>query len=163
MKAINLILAVILFACNESSDQKAVIDYFGQKPPGENAELFAPGIISTSSFEHSAPSFSPDGKTVLWAIMKMPGYHTIILEMNCENNKWATPHSPSFSDSTANEVYPSFSPDGKYLYYSSSRKTSSSDTSIKGNRLWKVEKNKNGWGTPMLLDTVVSKGGEYAS
>ena len=110
MKAINLILAVMIIVCNQSSGQKIIIDYFGQKPPLENAELFAPGIISTSSFEHSAPSFSPDGKTVLWTVMKMPGYHTFILEMNYEDGKWSKPLSPSFSDSTANEVYPSFSP-----------------------------------------------------
>ena len=163
MKAINLIFAVMIVACNQGSDQKVVIDYFGQKPPVGNAELFAPGIISTNSFEHSAPSFSPDGKTVLWTIMRMPAYHTIILEMNYENGKWSQPHSPSFSDSSVNEVYPSFSPDGKQLYFSSSRKSSINDTSVKGNRLWKVEKIKNGWSTPLLLDTLVSKGGEYAS
>ena len=37
------------------------------------------------------------------------------------------------------------------------------DTSVKGNRIWKVEKNENSWGTPTLLDTLVTKGGEYAS
>ena len=163
MKAINLIFAAMIFSCNQGSDQKIVIDYFGQKPPLENAELFAPGIISTSSFEHSAPSFSPDGKTVLWTIMRMPGYHTIILEMNYENGKWSSSHAPSFSDTTVNAVYPSFSPDGKNVYFSSDRKVSMNDTSFKGNRLWKVEKNENGWAAPILLDTVVSKGGEYAS
>ena len=95
--------------------------------------------------------------------MRMPGYHTIILEMNYENGKWSQPRSPSFSDSTVNEVYPSFSPDGKHLYFSSSRRLSTNDTSVRGNRLWKVEKNRNGWGIPILLDTLISRGGEYAS
>ncbi len=163
MKLMILIFAVMISACNQNSAQKVVIDYFGQKPPVENAKLFAPGIISTSSFEHSTPSFSPDGKTVLWTIMRMPGYHTIILEMKYENGKWSPPHSPSFGDSTANEVYPSFSPGGKHLYFSSSRMASTTDTSIKGNRLWKVQRTCDGWGTPILLDTLISKGGEYAS
>ena len=163
MKAINLIFVVMIIACNQSSDQKVGIDYLGQKPPVDSAELFAPGIISTGSFEHSAPAFSPDGKTVLWTVMEMPSYHTILLEMNYETGKWSSPHPPSFTDTTANTVYPSFSPDGKHLYFSSNRKVSMSDTSIKGNRLWKVEKDENGWTTPILLDTVVSKGGEYAS
>lgn len=163
MKAINLILVVLIFSCNQTSKQEISINYFGQKPPGDTTELFAPGIISTDAFEHSAPSFSPDGKTVLWAVMKMPSYHTSILEMNYENEKWSAPHSASFSDSTVNEVYPSFSPGGKQLYFSSDRKQTIRDTSIKGNRLWKVEKNENGWGVPMLLDIIVSGGGEYAS
>lgn len=162
MRSIYLIV-VVLFSCNQASERKTIINYCGQKTPGENAELFAPGIISTSSFEHSAPSFSADGQTVLWAVMEMPSYHTRILQMDFANGKWSQPHSPAFCDTMANEVYPSFSPDGKDLYFSSSRKINDNDTLAKGNRLWKVKKNSNGWETPILLDTVVSKGGEYAS
>lgn len=139
------------------------MDYFGQKPPAENAELFAPGMISTNAFEHSAPAFSPDGKTVLWAIMEMPSYQTNILEMNYANGSWSSPHSPSFIDSAANEVYPCFSTDGNQVFFSSNRRQPKDYTSVKGNRIWKVEKNDTSWGTPTLLDTLVSKGGEYAS
>ena len=163
MKAIYLTHVLLLFYGIQGRAQKIKIDYFGQKPPTNTAMLFAPGLISTDLFEHSAPSFSPDGKTVLWTIMKMPGYRTMILEMKYEHGKWSKPGSPSFTDTTANEVYPSFSPDGKHLYFSSSRMTHINDTSVKGNRLWKVEKNQRGWGVPILLDTSVSKGGEYAS
>lgn len=163
MKAIRIIFGVIILSCSQARKQGITIDYCGQKPPVENAELFAPGMISTNAFEHSAPAFSPDGKTVLWSIMKMPSYHTSILEMNYENGKWSSPHSPSFSDSTANDTYPCFSRDGKQLYFSSNRMATIDDTSVKGNRIWKVENNGNSWGTPTLLDTVVSKGGEYAS
>jgi Tol biopolymer transport system component len=163
MKGIHIIFVVTIFSCSQANKEEITIDYCGQKPPGENAELFAPGIISTNAFEHSAPAFSPDGKTVLWSIMKMPSYHMSILEMNYVIGKWSSPHSPSFSDSTANDVYPCFSTDGKQLYFSSNRMATINDTSVKGNRIWKVEKNENGWGTPTLLDTPVSKGGEYAS
>jgi hypothetical protein len=158
-----LILVVMMISCSGDNKKSIIIDYLGQKPPIDSAELFAPGIISTTSFEHSAPVFSPDGTTLIWAIMKMPSYHTLLMEMNYENGKWSSPHSPSFSDTTANTVYPSFSPDGKHLYFSSDKKINTNDTIIKGNRLWKVEKIINGWAVPILLDTVVSKGGEYAS
>ena len=163
MRIISLTFFVVFLIYYEANGQKVNIDYLGQRPPKDTAELFAKGIISTNSFEHSAPVFSPDGKTVLWSIMKMPSYHTIILEMNYENGKWSSPHTPSFSDTLANEAYPSFSPDGKQLYFSSSRRVSKLDTIAKGNRLWKIEKNSTGWGVPVLLDTVISKGGEYAS
>ena len=85
MKGIILIFAVLTFSCVQTGNQKINIDYLGQKPPADSAELFAPGIISTGSFEHSAPAFSPDGKTVLWAVMEMPSYHTILLEMKYDN------------------------------------------------------------------------------
>jgi len=158
----SLIFIVILFSCNQTNKQRTIIDYLGQKPPTDTAELFAKGMISTSSLEHSAPVFSPDGKTVLWSIMKMPGYHMVILEMNYDNGKWSSSHSPSFSDTLANEVYPSFSPDGKHLYFSSDRIGAKNDTNAKGNRLWKAERTGKDWSIPVLLDTLISKGGEYA-
>ena len=162
MKILGLIFIVVLFSCNQTNKQSTIIDYLGQKPPIDTAEVFAKGMISTSSLEHSAPVFSPDGKTVLWSIMKMPGYHMIILEMNYDIDKWSSPHTPLFSDTLANEVYPSFSPDGKQLYFSSDRIDSKNDTNTIGNRLWKVERNGKDWGVPVLLDTIISKGGEYA-
>lgn len=155
--------SLLVISYGEAIGQRVTIDYLGQNPPGDSAGLFAKGLISTNLSEHSSPVFSPDGKTVLWTIMKMPSYHTRILEMNYGNGKWSSPHTPSFCDTSANEVYPSFSPDGKQLYFSSNRKAEKTDTSIKSNRLWKVERNGNGWGTPILLDTIISKGGEYAS
>ncbi len=163
MKPILLIFLVLIITYAEVNSQDGRIDYLGQKLPGDKAELFAQGIISTNSFEHSSPVFSPDGRKVLWSVMKMPSYHTIILEMNYRDGKWSSPHSPSFSDTATNETYPSFSPDGKQLYFSSGRRTSINDTSVKGNRLWRVEKNGYSWGVPILLDSVVSRGGEYAS
>ena len=121
MKSISLILVVLILSCNQTTKQAVHIDYPGQKPLIDKATLFAPGIIDTASYIHSAPAFSPDGKKMLWAIMQMPSYHTSILEVKYENGKWSLPYPPSFSDSIANYVYPSFSPDGKQLYFTKSR------------------------------------------
>jgi hypothetical protein len=163
MKSFWLVLTVLIFSCNHTNEQKVNIGYFGQKPPIDTAELFAPGIIDTGTYIHSAPAFSTDGKTMLWADMQMPSYHTSILEVKYENGKWSLPQSPSFVDSVANYVYPSFSPDGKQLYFSSDRRINDKDTLVKGNRLSKVERNGVAWGEPILLDSIISRGGEYAS
>jgi Tol biopolymer transport system component len=157
------LLAVLLISSCDQKNKMVTIDYLGQKPPADQAELFANGKISTDAFEHSAPSFSPDGKTVLWAIMEMPSYKSSILEMNYESGKWSEPHHPSFSDTTVSDIYPSFSPDGKHLYFSSERKLPSGQSPDKGNIIWKVEKTENGWAIPEPVDSAVSKGGEYAA
>jgi hypothetical protein len=102
------LLVFLFFSLRVSAQNSNPINYPDQKPPGMVAQVFAPGIISTDAIEHSSPALSPDGKTVLWAIMKMPSYQTRLLEMNFANNKWSLPHAPSFSDTTANEVYPIF-------------------------------------------------------
>lgn len=137
------------------------LDYLGQKPPGSNAELFAFGQISTDAYEHSAPTFSPDGKTVLWGIIELPSWRAKLWEMNKVDGQWSAPHAPSFSDQSADYVYPSFSPDGKVLYFSSRRVLPSGDTpSI--NKIWKVAKTPQGWGTPTLLESLVSERGYFA-
>jgi hypothetical protein len=41
-------------------------DYFGQKPPGNLPEIFAPGIISTENGWEAAITFSPDGQKVFY-------------------------------------------------------------------------------------------------
>jgi Tol biopolymer transport system component len=156
-----LLTFILLFSCSPNNESLTV-DYLGQKSPIGKAELFAFGTISTDAFEHSAPSFAPDGKTVLWAIMEMPSYKASILEMNFEKGRWSAPHRPSFSDPTVSDIYPSFSPDGKLLYFSSERKLPSGKSPEKGNIIWRVEKTENGWATPEPLDSAVSNGGEYA-
>ena len=113
---VGLLVMVALSRC--MSHQENEIDYLRQKPPGMEAQIFAPGIISTNSMEHSAPAFSPDGSVVLWTVVDS-NYHGYLLEMKFEQGKWSSPQRPSFADSTADDYYPSFAPDGKKLYFSS--------------------------------------------
>ena len=57
----HLIIAATIFliyGCSHQSD----FEYFGQTPPGNTPELFAPGIISLDDRNESMITFSPDGK-----------------------------------------------------------------------------------------------------
>jgi hypothetical protein len=67
--------------------------------------FFAKDIISTDLYEHSAPAFSPDGKTVLWTIVEM-NKPARLMEMTMEANTWSKPHAPSFADSLHDDFYP---------------------------------------------------------
>ena len=155
-------MLVAISSCNRSGKGDATIDYPGGRIATDSAELFAPGIISSDSFEHSAPTFSPDGRTVLWSILEMPSWKASILEMNYHDGEWSVPVRPTFSDTTASDIYPSLSPDGKTLYFSSSRRLPSGEFPSRGNVLWTVKKTGTGWSVPQPLDSVVSKGGEYS-
>jgi Tol biopolymer transport system component len=155
----SLVATVVLLNCTTKKESQ--INYLGQKPPGTVAELFAPGIVSTDSFEHSAPVFSPDGTVVLWTVVSK-SYRASLLEMKYEREQWSAPHRPTFADSTADDYYPSFSPDGKKLYFSSRRKMPVGYPETGDMRIWEVERNQNGWETPVPFDTTVSQGKDYA-
>jgi hypothetical protein len=149
-----------LFACGANNNSHPSIDYLGMTPPGATAQEFAPGIVSTDSFEHSSPVFSPDGTLVFWNIISRvrPAQ---LLEMTYEDGKWSSPHNPSFGDPTADDFYPSFSSDGKTLYFSSRRKVPAGYQQ-RDMRIWTVVRNGNSWGTPVPFDSTVSTGMEYA-
>jgi hypothetical protein len=64
-----LLVILYLFALSSCAPSSRLADftkltgpYLGQKPPGMTDALFAPGYVSTGYFEHSSPTFSPDGK-----------------------------------------------------------------------------------------------------
>jgi Tol biopolymer transport system component len=157
-----LFVFLIGLSCNHDPARgKVRINYPAKKMASQTAELFAPGVISTDSTEHSSPTFSPDGKTVLWSIVEIPSWKASLLEMNYENGNWSAPQRPSFSDTTASDIYPSFAPDGT-LYFSSGRKLPSGLTPAKGNVIWRVNRSGTGWGVPQPLDSMVSKGGDYS-
>jgi hypothetical protein len=156
-------LLIVLFAAQAATYAQAPgqINYFGEAVAKSSARLFAKGIVSTPEYEHSSPVFSPQGDVVLWTIMGRD-YRASIYEMRFSGGRWSQRARPSFADSTADDYYPSFSPDGKTLYFSSRRKSADAAIQTTDMRIWKVDRTPAGWGRPVPFDTVVSKGGEYA-
>lgn len=136
-------------------------DYLGQKPPGKTPEIFAPGVISTKYYEHSAPAFSPDGKKVVWTVLYERGKPSRLMEMHQEAGEWTNPAPVTFGDAAADDFYPSFSYTGDKLYFCSRRNVPAGYKNV-GLRIWQVENKKKGWGVPMPFDTAVSKGEDYA-
>jgi len=71
--------------------------YFGLKPPGKDAELFAPGILSTEFHDDAAPMFYKQ-EVYFRIIYKKEGkYFGKIFCMKQINNKWQKPELASFS------------------------------------------------------------------
>jgi Tol biopolymer transport system component len=157
---VKMLVLCQLFVLRLAAQPVSSINLLDQNQPGSIARVFAPGIISTDAIEHSAPAFSPDGKTVFWAIMKMPSYQTRLLEINFTDNKWSMAHAPSFSDTTANEVYPHFSAGGDSLFFCSDRKQD--PMASRKSTLWYVTKDARGWSEAKLLDTLAFKKDLYA-
>jgi len=129
-------------------------EYIGQKTPGSKPEIFAKDIVSSNRSEHSCVTFSPDGKEVYWSSVLINKFK--ILSMKIEGNKWTAPHLASFSkNSDYLDDGPSFSPDGKRLFFISQRPIKSNEKAGKEN-IWIIEKTENGWSTPIPISSTVN-------
>ncbi len=129
--------------------QNLKFDYFGIKSPGEKIELFAPNIVSLKDSKEKSLAISPNGDEVFFS--GGPSWPKCkIMHVKKNNNKWTEPKVAGFSmDCYATE--PAFSPDGKYLYYSSSK----GEQDIKQYCIWRVEKIGNNWGNPKKVIDIV--------
>jgi ankyrin repeat protein len=135
-------------------------DYLGQKPPAREAELFAPGIVSSIWGLHSTAVFSPDGNEVYWAPMiSYPGEiysRGGLLMMKRVNNRWTAPAWASFSGPDFEDDVPFFSPDGKRIYFISSRLLPG-EKQGGAERIWLADRTPNGWSDPRPLDAAVNE------
>lgn len=123
-----------------------------------NLTPFAPDIVDTR-YDEEASSFSPDNKTVYFAMGSI--YSTICFSKNV-NGKWVKPRVASFSGKWK-EMDPFISPDGKRLFYSSSRPLPNTKQDIpnKHFELWYVDDIGSGnWGKPHHLGYPVNTGKE---
>jgi len=105
-----------------------LFDYFGQVPPGDAAQVFAPGTISGNATKDGVLAISPKGDEVFFVRGEWP--NTTIMHMKKSNGEWSTAVTAAFSEDCGC-TEPAFSPDGSYLYFSSNRgKANINDYSI---------------------------------
>ncbi len=127
--------------------------YLGQKPPGNRAEIFAPGIISTGLHDDAGPAFNRDGTEIFFRIAGKP--YGIIATMKQVNGTWTKPDLAPFSGR-----YPDggaeFSFDEKSVYFGSRRPTGEKGEPQKTSDIWVVDKNELGYGTPAKLGPVIN-------
>jgi ankyrin repeat protein len=135
-------------------------DYLGQKPPADEAEVFAIGIISSIWGLHSTAVFSPDGNEVYWApMMSFPGEiysRGGLLMMKRVRGHWTAPSWALFSGPDLDDDVPFFSVDGKRIYFISQRPMPGMESSEK-ERIWFADRTNGGWSTPRPLDPVINE------
>jgi len=135
-------------------------DYLGQKPPEGNAELFAPGIISSIWGLHSTAIFSPDGNEVYWApMMEYPGETYSrggLLMMKRVNGKWTPPDWAPFSGPDLDDDVPFFASGGKRIYFIS-RRPLPGETEPGSEKIWYADRTESGWTPPQPLDRAVNE------
>jgi len=159
MKKILLIMLMALVYVSCTQIEKNFLEtkdaYFGLTPPGLNPEVFAPGIVSDSTWaEHCQVAISPKGDEIYWSAWsgKYPkadgtGSTEQIYFSQFINGEWTKPALAEFVKNhlTILNGGPVFSPDGNRLYFYSVDRPGglgSMDT-------WYVEKIDGKWSEPV--------------
>lgn len=83
----------------------------GQNPPGSTAELFAPGIVNTEAFEEKEGMFVADMNSFYFVRGDKDGPARQLIMLKYNNNQWYQ------SVVVEGKTEPSFSPDGKTIYF----------------------------------------------
>ena len=93
--------------------------YLGQETPGPVPELFAPGVIATG-FNERDLAISPDGNEIFYGLLT--SRHITIMHTRQVNGRWTEPETAPFArDNRFFFLEPCFSPDGKTVYFLSTR------------------------------------------
>jgi hypothetical protein len=90
--------------------------YFGQTPPGNTPQIFAPGIVSIPNRNEAVITFSPDGASVFFYIQKYPGPgNPYTMYATYTSNHWTTPDTIPFTVGRSTGE-PSFAYNGNRVY-----------------------------------------------
>ncbi len=138
-----LLCLAMLAGCTAAADTPA---------PGD-AKLWTPTAISGPGYE-SSPTFTPDGRTMVYLAADKDFGNYRLMQSHCENGAWGKPAPPPFSmPLPVIEADPFLTPDGKRLYYISSRHAPAKEDFD----IWYVERTREGgWGEPQRLPEPVN-------
>jgi hypothetical protein len=144
-----VLVALSLMVCavpvaEAGDDERPAGPYFGQKPPGLEAEIFAPDLISKTGRYEFAISFAPGGQRLLFST-QIGEDRTEILFSQVVGGAWTTPEPVRLSGGTCKgEMEAFFTPDGHRVFFAPF------DEAL-GVRIWQVEFEGNMWGEPSPL------------
>lgn len=119
----------------------------------QKAELIAPGMISTGMNERDI-TISPDGKEYYYTVVAPRNVYSVILVRKWSNNKWSEAEVAPFSG-MYNDLEAAFSPDGKKIFFASSRPVDDADKPGDYN-IWYVERTANGWSEAKSIGSNVN-------
>lgn len=120
--------------------------YLGQNPPGNKAQLFAPGIVS-DGLNNRDMAMTPDGSEIYYAVNMRNFDISTILTVRWTGDSWGKPELASFAtDKNYTYLEPAISPDGSRFFF-----VSSSRDGKNKNDIWVMNRKAGGWGKPEKL------------
>ncbi len=152
--ALAAILLVSMGSCSEpaSEHQDAIRfeslsgPYLGQEPPGDEPQLFLPGLITTHRSE-TYIAFLEDARACVYSTITDEGQKTFYTFES--DGRWTPPQRAPFEELQGHPNYTT-GPEGKKVYFHSGRPTHPEDTRTDDN-IWAIEWTGEGWAEPEAL------------
>jgi len=133
-------------------------DWLGQEPPGDEARVFAPRIVSTGAFDRDL-TITPDGDEIYTTVMLPDFTFSAILVARRVDGVWSAPEVAPFSG-RYRDLEPTVSPDGRRLFFASFRPDDGEGPPEEEPDIWVVDRGETGWGPPRPLGPPVNSEGE---
>ncbi len=161
--------AVVFAACTQpaSTDDFPILTgpYLGQTPPGDTAELFAPGIVSTGMYTRDI-AMTPEGDQLYFGVLI--GGLAVLMETKMVDGVWTQPEVAPFSrNSEYLNLEPHITPDGQHFYFLSTRPPPGEELGEHEVRawahqnIWAMDRVGEGWGEPYLPAAINTDAPEY--
>jgi hypothetical protein len=145
-----ILLLVTFASCIYAQESDVPIlygPYLGQEPPGMKPEIFAPEIISTTDQREFSGTFTPDG-TEYYFFRFAEGAG--LMECRLLEEGWTAPEPASFNSKYIDNE-PHITPDGKTMFFNSTRPYPGSGDGRRATQIWYMERIGDGWGEPRHL------------
>ena len=125
--------------------------YFGQAPPGDSAELFAPGIIS-NGFNNRDLAMLPEGSEFYTSVNMRNFAISTILVIKRTGAGWDKPRVAEFAtDKQLRYIEPAISPDGSKMFFVTAPAGVDDNMDI-----WVMDRQNGGWGKPLKLGATIN-------
>jgi hypothetical protein len=147
-----LLLALACAALASEGFQPLRGPYMGQEV-GDTPRVFLPGKISTGHDE-GCSAFFPGARSFLWNVRR--GDRDLLLLLEDREGRWQPPEEQTILGVGAGIRDFTLSPDGAVLYFTSDHPV---ENAARAN-LWRVRRDRRGWGTPEPLPGVNSDANE---
>ncbi len=141
-----LLISICLWGCNNKPDRSP---FSTDQVPNETPIPFKPDLTPSDKLIHKG-TFSPDLQSYYYTLSDK-GYQqfdTYVITRSGE--QWTEP-KPAFFNSEFSDHGMSFSPDGKTLFFSSTRPSNLEDVTDTWH-IWKSEKVEGKWEDPTFVD-----------
>ncbi len=154
------LLAVAVADCTPQDARGPSGDYLGQPLPGDEPELFAPGLVTTGIYTRDV-AMTPDGSELYFGVLLGP-VSAIIETRRGPDGIWNEPEVAPFSrDSRFFNLEPAIAPDGSRFMFLSTRvegrEPEEQEIRAWSNQdIWVMDREGDHWGSPYNLGAPVN-------